>query len=99
MRSALGVTRAQLIRQVLVEALLLSGVATVASVFLAWGGVRALVAMAPADLPRIGSVWFNAIALGFVALLGSLVAAAIAVAPAFAVRGQCSEPAAPRAER
>jgi putative ABC transport system permease protein len=81
-RSALGATRAQLIRQVIVEALLLSGVATVTSVFLAWGGVRALVAIAPADLPRVESVSFDAIALGFAALLGSLVAVAIAVAPA-----------------
>ena len=52
-RSALGASRARLVRQFAAEGLLLAVTATVLGAVLAVGGVRALVALAPADIPRI----------------------------------------------
>ncbi len=50
-RSALGAGRARLIRQMLVESLLLSSIAGVAGVFLAWWFARLLLQLKPATLP------------------------------------------------
>jgi predicted permease len=50
-RSALGAGRGRLIRQMLVESLLLSSIACVAGVILAWWMSRLLMQMKPASLP------------------------------------------------
>jgi putative ABC transport system permease protein len=55
-RLALGATRPQIVRQFLVESLLLAGAGAVAGVGLAVLGVRALVALAPSDLPRLDDI-------------------------------------------
>jgi predicted permease len=55
-RSALGAGRMRLIRQSLVESLTLSLVGGALGTALAWWGLRALVAAAPVDLPRLNEV-------------------------------------------
>ncbi len=55
-RSALGATRSRLIRLMVTEALLLSIIGGALGTALAFGGVRALVWLAPSDLPRVGDI-------------------------------------------
>ena len=55
-RTALGADGRTLARQFAAEGLLLALVAAALGVTVAYGGVRLLVALAPADIPRIGDV-------------------------------------------
>ena len=52
-RSALGATRRDLLRQLLVESVLLAVVGGVLGLGLAWLGVKSVVALNPANVPRI----------------------------------------------
>jgi putative ABC transport system permease protein len=71
-RSALGAVGRRLARQFAAENLVLTTAAAALGVGLAYAGLRALAALAPADIPRIASVSVNGTVL--------LVALAIAVA-------------------
>lgn len=74
MRAALGAGRMRLIRQVLTESILLSGIAGIVGIAIAALGVRALVAVSPADLPRLNAISINGpvllFALGISAIVG-----------------------------
>ncbi len=54
-RSALGAGRGRLLRQLLAECLLLALVSAVAGLVLGYCGVRGLLVLSPADLPRTGA--------------------------------------------
>ena len=54
-RAALGAQRRQIIRQLLTESVLLSLAGGVLGLALGYAGVRELLAVSPADLPRIGA--------------------------------------------
>jgi len=73
LRRALGASRRQLLRQFLVESLLLTLVAGAAGVGLAYIGVEALVGLAPSDVPRLQNVSIDLPILG-VTLLVSVIA-------------------------
>jgi putative ABC transport system permease protein len=66
-RLALGARRSRVIRQLLVEAVLLSLIAGVAGLAVAFGATRALQSMSPDNLPRLNeiSVDVRVIAFGF----------------------------------
>ena len=81
-RAALGSGRWRLIRQMLAEALLLAAMATVAGVALAWIGIRELMAIAPANLPRLDSIRMDSSVLAFTAAMGLAAAAVFGMAPA-----------------
>ncbi len=64
-RLALGAGRGRLLRQLLTESLMLAAAGGALGTAFAWWGVRALVTLAPADLPRIDEVKLNPVVLLF----------------------------------
>jgi predicted permease len=74
-RAALGASRGQLVRSRLTESLVLAFAGGAAGTALAFGGVRLLLAMAPADIPRLDDVRVSLPVLIFSA--GLSIAAAI----------------------
>jgi len=76
-RSALGAARGRLIRQFLTEACLLSLVGGGLGVLGAFWGVSGLVALAPANLPRLDSVSISIPVLIFAFLLSTAIAAGL----------------------
>ncbi|HYO78070.1 MAG TPA: ABC transporter permease [Thermoanaerobaculia bacterium] len=81
-RAAVGATRARLIRQLLVESLLLSLIAGAIGLLLAIWGVDVLVALAPADTPRIDAITLDASAALFALVLSVLTGILFGLAPA-----------------
>jgi putative ABC transport system permease protein len=81
-RAALGAGRGRLARQILTESLMLACVGGALGVLLAFGGIRALVAIAPAGLPRLDDVRLDASVLGFTFVLTLLTGVLFGVVPA-----------------
>jgi putative ABC transport system permease protein len=84
-RAALGASRGRLIRQLLSEGFVLAMVGTTAGVALAYATVRALVAAAPAGVPRIDEVAIDGRSLLFSLAVTVVAAMVFALAPA--IRG------------
>ena len=82
-RSALGGNRADLLRQMMVESFVLAGVGSALGVALAWGGIRLLKAIGPANLPRLDQVSLDPMVLGFTAVAAILSALIFGIVPAF----------------
>lgn len=81
-RSALGAGRWRLVRQLMTESLVLSVCGGVVGIALAYGGIRALIALAPADLPRLTAVAFDSRVLAFLITLTVISAALFGGLPA-----------------
>jgi putative ABC transport system permease protein len=81
-RTAMGASRGRLMGQVLAEALLLAGIGTLVGLALATLGIRELLLIAPANLPRLESIAIDPAVLGFTALAGLAAAAIFGMAPA-----------------
>jgi len=81
-RTALGASRAQLVRQTLVESLVLALAGGMAGIALAAWGVRLLVGAAPMDLPRLGEVSVDVRVLGFALLISLAAGVAFGLLPA-----------------
>ncbi|HEY7500727.1 MAG TPA: ABC transporter permease [Vicinamibacterales bacterium] len=76
LRAAVGAGRSRLVRQLLTESAVLAVVSALCGVWLARLGVLALVALAPADLPRLDDVRVDGVVLMFalaVALAASVI--------------------------
>jgi putative ABC transport system permease protein len=74
-RAALGGSRARLVRQILIESLLLSSAGALAGLFLAEGGVRLLITIGPEELPRLDRIavdWTVAFFAGGVAVIAAV---------------------------
>jgi ABC-type antimicrobial peptide transport system permease subunit len=82
-RVSLGATRWRLVRQFLAEALLLCLAGGSLGVLAAYFGVRGLLTLAPADIPRLDEVSVNLSVLGFALGLSFVVAAGLAVLTAW----------------
>jgi putative ABC transport system permease protein len=81
-RQALGAGRRRLIRQLLVESLVLGIGGGLAGLLLAWWGLDALLAATPPGLPRVDDIRLDGTVLAFTAGLSILTALIFGVAPA-----------------
>jgi putative ABC transport system permease protein len=68
-RAALGATRGTLARQFLTEGVLIALGAGVLGVWLSWAGIRTLIAVAPAALPRLSEVGLHGASFTFALLV------------------------------
>jgi putative ABC transport system permease protein len=84
-RGALGAGKSRVVRQLLTESVLLSGLGGMAGVALAWWGVKGLSALAPASLPRLSAIGIDAGVLLFTATLSVVCGLAFGLVPALAV--------------
>lgn len=81
-RSAIGASRGRIIFQLLVESVLLSVIAGAVGLLLATWGVDLLVALAPADIPRLDAIGINRTVLLFTLALSVLTGIIFGLAPA-----------------
>src|SRR4051812_32842936 len=81
-RAALGARRGRLVRQLLAESVVLALAGGAAGLLLASWGVRALMMVAPPDLPRAADVHLDATILAFSVLLSILAGVVFGTAPA-----------------
>lgn len=82
LRAALGAGRSRLTRQLLTESLLLSALGGLGGMAVAALGVRALVAVSPAGLPRAGAIGVNGAMFGFGFAIAAVIGLAVGVIPA-----------------
>ena len=82
-RLALGATRFQIVRQLLVESLLLSGLSSIVGLALAAFGVRAVAAMAPPDLPRAADMAVEGWTLAFTLAVSIVTGLVFGLVPAW----------------
>ncbi len=82
LRAALGANRSRLVSPILIEAVLLALMGTVAGLGLARGGIFALRVLAPANLPRLEDVRIDGEVLLYSALAGLASAAIFGIVPA-----------------
>ena len=91
-RIAFGASRTSLVKQLIVEGLLLSLVGSVLGVALAYWGVGVLGSMIPSDIPRIHEATVNLSVLGFALFLSILTGLVCGLVPAIqASRAEVSE--------
>jgi putative ABC transport system permease protein len=84
-RAAVGASRLRLVRQMVTESVLLAVVAGTAGVLFARWGVRALLALAPPELPRLDEVSVDVTTLGFTLLVSVAASMLFGLAPAWHV--------------
>jgi putative ABC transport system permease protein len=81
-RAALGAGRRRLIRQMLVESLVLAGAGGALGLALAAWGMRALTALAPADLPAAADLHIDGAVMLYTSLAALLTGLVFGIAPA-----------------
>jgi len=82
-RTALGASRWEIVRQTLTESVLMSLIGGALGVALAWGGLHVLLHYAPIDLPRLGEVAMDGRVLSFAFVLAALAGIAFGSLPAW----------------
>jgi predicted permease len=90
-RAALGASRSRVARQVLTESLLVAGLGGALGLIVAYWGVYALVALAPAELPRVQEVGVDGQVLGFAAAVTLLSGLLFGLAPSLRGLGRLDE--------
>jgi putative ABC transport system permease protein len=81
-RGALGASRSGLLRQFLTESLVLSLLGGACGLLLAYWGIRTVVALNPANLPRLNEVKIDGAVLGFTLLVSLLTGVLFGLVPA-----------------
>ncbi len=82
LRSALGAGRARMIRQLLVESLLIAAAGGALGLAFAAFGVRAIVALSPPDIPRLADVHIDGAVLAFAIFITTIVGICVGLLPA-----------------
>jgi predicted permease len=83
LRAAIGASRAKIVRQLLVESLVLSLFGGVAGVALAFGLLRGMVGLMPRDIPRVESATIDGSVLVFVVVVSVLAGLLFGMLPAW----------------
>ena len=81
-RLAMGAPRSRVVRQLLTESLLISFTGGALGLALAFGGVKALVSLLPADFPRAHDIHVSAPVFGFTFLVSLVTGILFGLAPA-----------------
>jgi putative ABC transport system permease protein len=87
-RTALGADRWRIVRQLLTESFPLSIFGGILGIFLSWAGLKAFIAAAPPNFPRLNELTIDLQVLGFTALVVILTGVIFGIAPAI----QASKP-------
>ncbi len=82
-RAALGAGRGRVIRQMLAEAVVLTALGAAGGVALAWIGIRELLSIAPANLPRLETIRIDPIVLLFTLAIALAAAFLFGMVPAW----------------
>jgi putative ABC transport system permease protein len=85
-RRALGAAGARIRRQFVAESVVLTVAGAAAGVLLANAGVRVLVTLAPADIPRLAAATIDTRVLAFTAVIAGAVALVFGMAPVLVTR-------------
>jgi putative ABC transport system permease protein len=85
MRSALGAARGRIVRQLLIESFLLAAIGGGFGVVVAQLGVRALIALSPAGLPRLGAIAIDSSVLAFTVGVTAVIGIAVGLFPALRI--------------
>jgi putative ABC transport system permease protein len=86
-RAALGAGRGRIVRGLLIESILLGLMGGAVGAGLAYAGLRVLVAMGPANLPRLSEISLDARTFAFTAVLSVLSSACFGLIPALKYTG------------
>ena len=81
-RSALGATRGLLVKQLLIESLMLSVAGGALGLLLAWLGMKAVVSMAPANVPRVNLLSIDGSVVFFTLLISLVTGVLFGLVPA-----------------
>jgi predicted permease len=86
-RAALGASRTRLVRQLLTEGFIISGLGGALALLFAALAIKTLTRMAPADIPRLGEIALDRTVIGFTALLAFGANLIFGLLPALRVSG------------
>jgi putative ABC transport system permease protein len=81
-RAALGASRQRIVRQLVTESLLLAFIAGGVGLLLTYGGSKALVALAPADLPRLAETSIDRWVLAYTLVMSMITSLLFGLVPA-----------------
>ena len=84
-RGALGAGKGRLVRQLLTESLVLSGLGAILGIGLAWLAVRLIVSSQAVVMPMLERVQLDAVGLGFALLVTVVIGVVVGTAPALQV--------------
>ncbi len=82
LRLSLGASRSRLVRQLLTESVLLSALGGTAGLALAYGAIELLRGFNPGNLPRIGDIRLDGVAVAFVSIVSLLTGVLFGLYPA-----------------